>query len=565
MPKLNYLLARHVLSRLWVMMAYLALFAVPATARAQLPETLPGSSISLDSLFEELDNGLITRLVVAIKAGLENIVLDVMLDRVYTMWEPVIGLIVLLAVILFGIKLISGAVDSPWAEIPITVIKIAFVIEFTRNMGEWVPLFFDITEDLMGIVSGAFEGLADIGCDEYIAGADVSAFGLDPAFVRPWLLVDCLFIQFLALAMGGTAISALIGFLVSTAVSGHFGVVITFAGISAMSGLLFSVLRTGYMFASSMMSLAFAFVLSPFFVPMLLFQATVQYFEKWLKLTISFILQPVLLAVFVMFMAIFMNEILYKGDFSICQALNPNPEAECTPASFQENLDRFVSQCASEQFTATVSSDQTVRDATDIANAPEQSTTASLFGRTAKSFLGLFMQGFDMETCFAGFNLNEAAASMDTTFFMNRIMMSLFTLMIGIMLINSMLDAFDQMLPFLVEQSFRLKLSYQLPGEQRFQTALDEAKKAAMRSEGMGFLPGAISGNMDTVTRAYVGGRDAQGNVTPGALNTFVDQLVSVDSNVSGTLPLGAGNAMMDLLWSRPNPNQGGGKNSGGG
>lgn len=542
---------------------------IPVKAMAQTDGAfLPGSDISLDSLFDQLDKGLITKLIVVIKAGLEHIVLDTMLDKVYTMWEPVIGMILLFAVILFGIKLISGAVSSPWAEIPVTVIKIMFVMEFTRNMHEWVPLFFDITEDLMGVVSQAFEGMMDIDCSEFMAGVDVSGFGVNPEMARPWLIIDCLFIQFLALALGGSAISALIGFLVSTAVSGHFGIVITFAGISAMTGLLFSVLRVGYMFAASMMSLAFAFVISPFFVPLLLFDATQQYFDKWLKLTISFILQPVLLMAFVIFMAIFMNEILYRGDFSICQALSADPTQKCTPSSFQHNLDELVSRCSGEQFGAQITSDQTVRDQTDIANAPAQSETVNLFGRTAKSFLGIFLQGIDAQNCFANSNLNPASASMDTTFFLNRVMMSLFALMIGIMLINSLLDVFDQILPMLVEQSFRLKLSYQLPGEQRFSDALDRAKATAMGNKDMGLLPGIVSGgDVSAVTRAYIGGYDAQGNKVQGAATAFADTLFAVDSNVQGSLPLGVGDAMRDLLWTRPNPNTSnrGGNNGGGG
>jgi hypothetical protein len=63
--------------------------------------------------------------------------------------------------------------------------------------------------------------------------------------------------------------------------------------------------------------IAFMIIISPLMIPLVLFQRTKEYFDKWVKLLISFSMQPVLMLLFISLTITAVDLALVSGDYSV--------------------------------------------------------------------------------------------------------------------------------------------------------------------------------------------------------------------------------------------------------
>ena len=284
-------------------------------------------------------------LVQCIKESLDNLVagkgspdgksfLSVAQERL----KKTVTALLVLALVLFSLKVMSGGVRSP-QEMYMLIIKFALVVYFTT--GNTMPKYYDyltkLSNGLSEIVlkaSSESQGICDYNAEEYIKTTENyqgKTRAVDYSYLAPWDRLDCRILFYLGapikgigsqIGAGGVAIiSVLIGKSVLLLFMGSFimlliagGQVLAVLVVFLMSVfLIMIVLWMCYVFILSLVALSVIVILSPLFIPMVLFQHTKGYFDGWVKELITYSLYPVMLFAFLSFMFIACDKIFYKG------------------------------------------------------------------------------------------------------------------------------------------------------------------------------------------------------------------------------------------------------------
>ncbi len=259
------------------------------------------------------------KLVVSVHECLDEALIEVMLVKMYDLFQSFIAACCLLAIILLGWRITTGQTYDPRSDAALTAVKVGLVALFAREMAYQTELsesivvtMYNVVDELVVMVSSALPDSL------FVQGCQIELY--DDEY-RIWRDLDCLLVNFMAFSAIGAGASALVGFLISNVLSGYIGIQITVLGIAALSGMVFSILRATYLYVSSLISISFMLCFAPLFIPALLFQATRQYFDKWLGLCIGHILQPMLVTAYLCIMLGLYEQVLFRNETSIAKAL----------------------------------------------------------------------------------------------------------------------------------------------------------------------------------------------------------------------------------------------------
>ncbi|WP_341815480.1 MULTISPECIES: type IV secretion system protein [unclassified Wolbachia] len=244
--------------------------------------------------------------------------------------------VLVLALILFSIKAMSGGVRSP-QEMYMLIIKFALVIYFTTGstMSHYYGELTKLSNGLSEIVLQASSESKGI-CN-YEAGKDyeymrkVDGKRISYSYLAPWDRLDCRILFYLGAPLdgiggkigagGAVTLMVLLGAAPVLLVAGSV-IGIIFAGGQILVALvcifmailmMMVILWMCYVFILSLVALSVIIILSPLFIPMVLFQHTKGYFDGWLKELITYSLYPVILFAFLSFMFIACDKIFYRG------------------------------------------------------------------------------------------------------------------------------------------------------------------------------------------------------------------------------------------------------------
>ncbi len=242
--------------------------------------------------------------------------------------------VLVLALILFSIKAMSGGVQRP-QEMYMLIIKFALVIYFTTGstMSHYYGELTRLSNGLSEIVLKASSESKGI-CN-YKAGTDYeytrAGKRVSYSYLAPWDRLDCRILFYLGapldgiggkIGTGGVATLAdLLGAAPVLLVAGSV-IGIIFAGGQILVALvcifmavlmMMVILWLCYVFILSLVALSVIIILSPLFIPMVLFQHTKGYFEGWVKELITYSLYPVILFAFLSFMFIACDKIYFKN------------------------------------------------------------------------------------------------------------------------------------------------------------------------------------------------------------------------------------------------------------
>nr|WP_253299765.1 type IV secretion system protein [Wolbachia endosymbiont of Chironomus riparius] len=209
--------------------------------------------------------------------------------------------VLVLALMLFAIKVMSGGVRSP-QEIYMLIIKFALVIYFTTGdtMSHYYGELTRLSNGLSEIVlkaSTESKGICNYAAEDYIHS------GVNYSYLAPWDKLDCRLLFYLGaplngisgkIGAGGVAtLTVLLGAAPILLVSGSIiGIIIAggqilVALVAMFMGILMVmvILWASYVFILSLIALSVIVILSPLFIPMVLFQHTKGYFDGWFKRT----------------------------------------------------------------------------------------------------------------------------------------------------------------------------------------------------------------------------------------------------------------------------------------
>ncbi|WP_265036955.1 TrbL/VirB6 family protein [Wolbachia endosymbiont (group A) of Anomoia purmunda] len=242
--------------------------------------------------------------------------------------------VLILALVLFSIKAMSGGVQRP-QEMYMLIIKFALVIYFTTGstMSHYYGELTRLSNGLSEIVLKASSESKGI-CN-YNAGTDYEYTRAEKrvsySYLAPWDRLDCRILFYLGapldgiggkIGTGGVAtLAVLLGaapvLLVAGSVIGIIfaggQILIALVAIFMAILLMMVILWLCYVFILSLVALSVIIILSPLFIPMVLFQHTKGYFDGWVRELITYSLYPVILFAFLSFMFIACDKIYYKN------------------------------------------------------------------------------------------------------------------------------------------------------------------------------------------------------------------------------------------------------------
>ncbi len=242
--------------------------------------------------------------------------------------------VLVLALILFSIKAMSGGVRSP-QEMYMLIIKFALVIYFTTGstMSHYYGELTKLSNGLSEIVLKASSESKNI-CN-YEAGRDYEYMRhgkkISYSYLAPWDRLDCRILFYLGAPLDGIGGKIGTGGIVTLAILLGTAPVLLVAG--SIIGIIFAggqilvaivcifmavlmmmvILWLCYVFILSLVALSVIVILSPLFIPMVLFQHTKGYFDGWVKELITYSLYPVILFAFLSFMFIACDKIYFKN------------------------------------------------------------------------------------------------------------------------------------------------------------------------------------------------------------------------------------------------------------
>ncbi|MFV9880312.1 MAG: type IV secretion system protein [Rickettsiales endosymbiont of Dermacentor nuttalli] len=282
--------------------------------------------------------------------------------------RKIVQILVALTVIIFGIKIALGGNIPKNSEIFIFIIKIILVAYFAvgiynSDTGRYedgltkyiIPGFVGAANDLSNMMfqAGGSEGLCKYDVREYKAGFEYLAL---------WDALDCRVAYYLGFNDPSRITGVGLSLLFSLIVPALFSFQIIFA-VFCLLFAIFVVSITVYFvhtFIIALIALSIISYLGPIFIPMALFSITRSYFDAWLKLMFSFVLQPVVISAFMALMITIFDQVFYGS----CTwktinlpaglkffMLNPSIDPACIN-TFGYNLDMVSKSNSILEFTA---------------------------------------------------------------------------------------------------------------------------------------------------------------------------------------------------------------------
>ena len=290
--------------------------------------------------------GLTNRIASCLRAQVDAAAVQFFAQFYDFLKEPIAALATL-AVIIYGILMAYGLVERVGRDTAILMFKLAVVFGFVGNsqlLYNNVTQMMDATAATVvmftppsGTALKGQNGDVDFSqsqCLQNLVKEQTNAGGASGNVTGPWLGIDCLLDTVIGIKMPtnnnngvnwyndkfGSEDSLSRGYLFlffSGAQSSILGVVFAVIGFAFIMGLLMMIIKAFFTYIGGYMGVAFMIVVSPLFIPLILTSKTQEYFNKWLKVTISFAIQPIVMLVFVSFSLAAVDFAAFSGDYSI--------------------------------------------------------------------------------------------------------------------------------------------------------------------------------------------------------------------------------------------------------
>ncbi|MDE3059789.1 MAG: cadherin-like domain-containing protein [Pseudomonadota bacterium] len=253
-----------------------------------------------------------------------------------------IGAACILAIAIWGAMMVNGRVSASLRETAVLGLKVGAVITFSYSFGGLFPAMLTCMDWLVSsVMSYASSSLLLSSCiTDASYGGIYSALILNDSVTFPsyliWDYVDCA----IQLLIGGiytpfSLMSGLVGFLFSSLFSGAAGSAsgasasgsgaagffVAIMGFYLLCQFLAAVARSLFIYLMSYTAFSLMALISPLFIPLILFRATIQYFTKWLRLTMSFFVQPMIIFVYLALLLAAFDAIIFTGSGSLFRAL----------------------------------------------------------------------------------------------------------------------------------------------------------------------------------------------------------------------------------------------------
>ena len=265
----------------------------------------------------------------------------------YKIVQRTIGGFLTLVVIIYGILAAYGMLEKPGRDVMILMLKLSLVTALVVNS----QMMYDRMLALMDGASAAVvqftpsTGPAVDGVDasrlECLNNMRRASEQSEAPYSAAWLGMDCVIDSVIGIKIppevSGSAATkgvqeltvnnklgeqpgmarGLISFFFSSMQSSILGVLLAVIGFVFLYSLVWLVLKALFVYLAGYLGIAFMMIFAPIFIPLILFRVTSEYFKKWVKLTIAFALQPVIILAFVSFSVTAIDLAMFSGDYSV--------------------------------------------------------------------------------------------------------------------------------------------------------------------------------------------------------------------------------------------------------
>jgi hypothetical protein len=263
----------------------------------------------------------------------------------------ILGLVIL-AITLFGGKILLGSVERPGPEAFRLLLKIGAVLLFTNTLGGFLPYIFPSMESL---ASYAMSYIGDQGQSPFLASCSTPGGFYDTSI---WRRVDCIIQRLFTGNTEANGAGYRVGVLWVLAVAVFWT---TFLGFFVFIVMFYTflmifllVIRCVYVFLAAYAFLSLLIAISPLIIPLVLFQNTMNYFNKWWRQALSMILQPMLLFAYMSFVFALIDAMFFRDEpYSLSQVLGVNWETPqvaqgMDPDTVEQKLQEYAEQYSYE-------------------------------------------------------------------------------------------------------------------------------------------------------------------------------------------------------------------------
>ena len=324
-----------------------AMLAVPALAQTPPPANTPGSEMA-QACGEHV--GVTNRIAGCVRDAVGNVA-NRFFDEdngFYSLASKFIAGFLTLGIALYGTMAAAGMLEKVGRDTLIFVIKISFIAYFTLNadvMYRYTVEGMDALGAVMVQVSpmnGTADGQQDFSNLTCYMEMKAAAVDMGQPITGPWMAMDCLIDTVFGIKMearsgnlnnftgnggaegwfnsnleGQGLQRGMIYFFFSGMKTSITGLMLGILGFIFMWGLITMIIKALMTYIIGYIGIAFMMIISPLFIPLMLFRETKQYFDKWVKLVLSFALQPVLILLFVSLSIAGVDLALFSGDYSV--------------------------------------------------------------------------------------------------------------------------------------------------------------------------------------------------------------------------------------------------------
>ncbi len=262
------------------------------------------------------DKGLTRRVVPCVKETIITAVNNFLVPFSQFMASTVKAMC-LLSIAIGGIWVASGRAQAALKDMSILFIKIIFVTIMTWNFGGMFGWFLDIMDQMLAIT-----GQYALSMSSLTYNSNCPAFSNAGLSLLIWEQVDCLIETLIGSVFSPFTLAfGIAGFLMGAILSTTVGVFIALLGFYIVMQVLFAVAKAMYIFISAYIAFSFMVLISPIFIPCIVLRVTKPYFDKWLRLTISFMLQPMIVFAYLSMLMVAADITIFTGENSVYRVL----------------------------------------------------------------------------------------------------------------------------------------------------------------------------------------------------------------------------------------------------
>lgn len=220
--------------------------------------------------------------------------------------SPIFSSFLVLVVIIYGVLLIAGMLQKTGRDTFVMLIKVAVVIFVMDNL-------IYVHDSMYALMDALVQAVTVVGG----AGGGIRC----PGVVGIWGQLDCIIDMVVGIANPVTLSNGLLGFFVSSFLSGSMGALIGLLGLYFCINLVIGAVKASFIYILAVLALILLIMMGALLVPMIFFKTTFSYFSAWSTMVLSTVLQPMILFAFLSVVIAAMDVIIYTGPNSIYRTI----------------------------------------------------------------------------------------------------------------------------------------------------------------------------------------------------------------------------------------------------